>query len=58
MEEYFCNICEKSIEPITLENHIKESDHVARKKMFEEEIKDNSKVPKSSRSSVDLWKKD
>ncbi len=55
MEEYFCNICEKSIEGLTLENHIKESDHVARKKMLEEQLQDNSNFPKSSRSSVDLW---
>jgi hypothetical protein len=58
MEEYFCNICDKSIEGLTLENHIKESDHVARKKMLEEQLQNNSKFPKSSRSSVDLWKKD
>ncbi|HET6715948.1 MAG: hypothetical protein ACM3ZS_11950 [Nitrososphaerota archaeon] len=57
MEEYFCNICEKSIEGLTLENHIKEPDHVTRKKMLEQ-LQDNSKFPKSSRSSVDLWKKD
>ncbi|HVE38037.1 MAG TPA: hypothetical protein VNA18_07580 [Nitrososphaeraceae archaeon] len=58
MEEYFCNICEKSIEGLKFENHIKESDHVTRKKMLEEQLQDNSKFPKSSRSSVDLWKKD
>ena len=58
MEKYFCNICEKSIEGLTLENHIKESDHVTRKKMLEEQLQDNRKSPKSSRSSVDWWKKD
>ena len=33
MEEYFCNICERSIEAISLEKHIKESEHIARKKV-------------------------
>lgn len=58
MEEYFCNICEKSIEVVTMENHINESDHVAKKKILEEQLKDNTKFPKSLKSSVDLWKKD
>ena len=55
MEEYFCNICEKSIQDLKLENHIKESDHIARKKMLEEKLQDNNKFPKS-KSSVDMWK--
>jgi len=58
MEEYICNICEKSIEALGMENHVKESDHVARKKMLEEQLQENSKYPKSSKSTVDLWKKD
>ena len=58
MEDGGCNICEKSIEGGALENHIEESDHVARKKMLEEQLQDNGNFPKSSRSSVDLWKKD
>jgi len=58
MEEYFCNICEKSIEALTMESHIHESDHVARKKILEEQLRDNTKFPKSLISSVDLWKKD
>ena len=58
MEEYFCNICEKSIEGLTLENHIKESDHVARKKMLEKQLGNNSKFQKSLRSAADLWKTD
>lgn len=58
MEEYFCNICEKSIEALVIENHINESDHVARRKMLEKQLQDNSEFPKSLRSSVDLWKKD
>ncbi|HYY86456.1 MAG TPA: hypothetical protein VE594_05060 [Nitrososphaeraceae archaeon] len=58
MEEYFCNICEKSIEALTIESHINESDHVARKKILEEQLQHNTKFPKSLKSSVDLWKKD
>ena len=58
MEEYFCNICEKTIEALTVESHINESDHVARKKILEEQLQDNTKFPKSLKSSVDLWKKD
>jgi hypothetical protein len=58
MEEYFCNICEKSIEAVTIENHIKGSDHVARKKILERQLLDNTKFPKSLKSTVDLWKKD
>jgi hypothetical protein len=58
MEQYFCNICEKSIEELAIENHITESDHVARKKMLEKQLQDNTKFPKSFKSSVDLWKKD
>lgn len=55
MEGYFCNICERSIESLAIENHLNESDHVARKKILEEQLRDNSKYPKSSKSSVDLW---
>lgn len=58
MEENFCNICERSIEARAMENHIKESDHVTRKKILEEQLQDNAKFPKSLKSSVDLWKKD
>lgn len=59
MEEFYCNICERSIEAISLENHIKESDHTARKKKFEEQLKINDdEMPKSRRSVVDQWKKD
>jgi hypothetical protein len=56
MEEYFCNICEKSIQALNLEIHIKEPDHIARKKILEEQLRDNIKFPKSARSSVDMWK--
>jgi hypothetical protein len=58
MVEYFCNICERSIEALAMENHIKESDHITRKKILEEQLQDNAKFPKSLKSSVDLWKKD
>jgi hypothetical protein len=59
LEEFYCNICERSIEAISLENHIKESDHTARKKKFEEQLKINDdEMPKSRRSVVDQWKKD
>ena len=59
MEEFYCNICDRSIEAISLENHIKESDHTARKKKLEEQLKINDdEMPKSRRSVVDQWKKD
>jgi len=58
MEEYFCNICERSIEAIALEKHTKESEHIARKKMLEKQLGNNSKFQKSLGSAVDLWKKD
>ena len=57
MEEYFCNICEKSVEAGMIESHINGTDHVARKKILEEQLGDNTKFPKSLKSSVDLWKK-
>jgi hypothetical protein len=56
MEEFFCNICEKSIEALSLEKHTKESEHIARKKMFEKRLANNSKFPESLRSAADLWK--
>jgi hypothetical protein len=58
MEEYFCNICERSIEVPAIENHITESDHVARKKMLEKQLQDSTNFPKSLKSSVGLWEKD
>ena len=57
MEEYFCNICERSIEALSLEKHTKESGHIARKKMLEDQLGTN-KSPKSLRSAVDFWKND
>jgi len=59
LEEFYCNICQRSIEALSLENHIKESDHTARKKKLEKQLENNDdEMPKSKRSVVDLWKKD
>ncbi|HXV89221.1 MAG TPA: hypothetical protein VD710_09065 [Nitrososphaeraceae archaeon] len=58
MEEFFCNICERSIEVLSLEKHTKESEHIARKKMLEKQLANNSKFQKSLRSATDLWKND
>jgi hypothetical protein len=59
MEEFYCNICQRSIEALSLENHITESDHTARKKKLEKQLEINDhEMPKSKRSVVDLWKKD
>lgn len=58
MEEYFCNICERSIEALSLEKHTKESQHIARKKMLEKQLGNNSKFQKPLRSAVDSWKND
>lgn len=58
MEEFFCNICERSIEVLSLEKHTKESEHIARKKMLEKQLANNSKFQKSFRSAADLWKND
>ena len=59
MEEFYCNICQRSIEALSLENHIKESDHTARKKKLENQLEINdAEMSKSKRSVVDLWKKD
>jgi hypothetical protein len=58
MEEFFCNICEKSIQALSLEKHTMESEHIARKKMFEKQLANNSKFPESLRSAADLWKND
>lgn len=58
MEEYFCNICERSIEALSLEKHTKEPEHIERKKMLEKQLGDDSKFPKPSRSAADLWKND
>jgi hypothetical protein len=58
MEEYFCNICERSIEALSLEKHTKESEHIKRKKMLEKQLGNDSKFPEPSRSAADLWKND
>ena len=58
MEEFFCNICGKSIEALSLEKHTKESEQIARKKMFEKQLTNNNKFQKTLRSVADLWKND
>jgi hypothetical protein len=58
MEEFFCNICGKSIEALSLEMHTNESEHIARKKMFEKQLTSNNKFQKILRSATDLWKND
>jgi hypothetical protein len=58
MEEFYCNICERSIEALSLEKHIKDSDHIARRKKFEKQLKISYEIQKSKPSVVDLWKKD
>ncbi|MGH9972925.1 MAG: hypothetical protein ACRD93_03400 [Nitrososphaeraceae archaeon] len=58
MEEYYCNICQKSLEALSFESHIKEVDHIARKKKLENELENEKDKPKLKRSVVDLWKND
>ena len=58
MEEFYCNICQRSIESLSLEDHIKELDHNSRKKELEKQLEINDEFAKSKRSVVDLWKKD
>jgi hypothetical protein len=58
MEEYYCNICEKSLEALSLENHVKELDHIARKKKLEKELENKKDKLKLKRSLVELWKND
>jgi hypothetical protein len=56
MEEFYCNICQKAIESASLENHIKESDHVTRKRKLERDLETNNKSEKTNMSVVELWK--
>jgi hypothetical protein len=58
MEEFYCNICQRAIESASLENHIKESDHVTRKRKLERDLETNNKSEKTNMSVVELWKKD
>ena len=58
MEEFYCNICQRAIESASLENHIKESDHVTRKRKLERELETNNKSEKTNMSVVELWKND
>jgi hypothetical protein len=56
MEEFYCNICQRAIESASLENHIKESDHVTRKRKLERDLETNNKSEKTNMSVVELWK--
>lgn len=56
MEEFYCNICQRAIESASLENHIKESDHVKRKRKLERDLETNNKSEKTNVSVVELWK--
>jgi hypothetical protein len=56
MEEFYCNICQRAIESASLENHIKESDHVTRKRNLESQLETNNKSEKTNMSVVELWK--
>lgn len=58
MEEFYCNICQRAIESASLENHIKESDHVTRKRKLERDLETNNKSEKTNMSVVELWKND
>ena len=56
MEEFYCNICQRAIESSSLENHVKESDHVTRKRKLERDLETNKESEKSNLSVVELWK--
>jgi len=56
MEEFYCNICQRAIESASLENHIKESDHITRKRNLESQLETNNKSEKTNMSVVELWK--
>jgi len=58
MEEFYCNICQREIESASLENHIKESDHITRKRKLESQLETNNKSEKTNMSVVEMWKKD
>lgn len=58
MEEFYCNICERAIESASMENHIKESDHVTLKRKLERDLETNKESEKSKLSVVELWKND
>lgn len=56
MEEFYCNICQRAIESAGLENHIKESNHVTRKRKLERDLASNKESEKTNMSVVELWK--
>jgi hypothetical protein len=58
MEKNYCNICQISIEALSLEKHVIESEHTSRRKKLEEQLDDNGEISSSNRSVIDFWKKD
>jgi hypothetical protein len=58
MEKYYCNICQKTIEPVSLENHVIESGHISRRKKLEDQLEDNGGISSSNRSVIAFWKND
>ena len=58
MEKYYCNIYQKSIEPLSLENHVIESGHISRRKKLEDQLEDNGGISSSNRSVIGFWKND
>ncbi|HKX21329.1 MAG TPA: hypothetical protein VJM74_06630 [Nitrososphaeraceae archaeon] len=58
MEKYYCNICQRSIEARSLENHVIESGHISRRKKLEVQLKDNGQISSTNRSVIGFWKKD
>jgi hypothetical protein len=58
MEEFYCNICQREIASASLENHIKESDHITRKRNLESQLETNNISEKTNMSVVELWKND
>ncbi len=56
MEEYYCNICEKSLESVLLEDHIREPHHITRKNKLEKDLEIKNKLSKVEKSVLDLWK--
>ena len=58
MEKYYCNICQRSIEARSLENHVIESGHIYRRKKLEVQLKDNGQISSTNRSVIGFWKMD
>ena len=58
MEKFYCNICQREIESASLENHIKESDHITRKRNLESQLETNNISEKTNMSVVEVSKND